>query len=558
MDYNILIAGAAGQGMDTVVANLNKVLQRSGYHLWTNADYKSRVRGGHNFFQIRFSEDEITSHKDELDMIFALNKESIDYHIDRLKKEKSIAIIDESIEGYEDDNRVKKYPMNEKSKQIGNPKLLSSIGLGIIMKFFGLNLDIAKDIIAEKFKDEILEMNKKALDYGYSLEDSIYKLEKIDWDNILINGNQAVALGAVAAGCKFYCGYPMTPSSGVLDYMFRASEKLDIAVEQVEDEVAALNMALGASFTGVRAMTGSSGGGIALMQEAISLQGVTETPIVLINVMRPAPATGLPTYTEQSDLRFMMHAGHGEFPRYITAPRNAQDAFDKTVKSFDIAEKYQLISMILSDQYLADVDTTLDPFNLDEITINRYLANPDDYKKGEYKRYEITENGISPRLIPAHANGNFVMADSDEHNELGRIDESADNRVKMVDKRAKKFELLKEDVEEPWEYGAEDFDILAVCFGSIHGNLKEAIDILNDEGMKIKGLSFGDIYPLPTGKLSKYQKKAHKFVVVEQNHDEQFESLIRQQLLIKPDKSIRKYDGRQMSRDFLVEKLKEI
>lgn len=553
MDYNILIGGAAGQGMDTVASMFTKVLQRSGYHVFTTSNYRSRVRGGHNFFQIRFSDKAIYSPKRELDAIFALNEETLELHLPRLSPD-GISFADSSIKGYED---TKKLDLVKKAKELGNERMVTTLGLGVLMGRYGIDVEFGKTVISETFKEALRDINVNALEHGYAhLE--VEKIELEATDTILLDGNSAVGLGAIAAGCRFYCAYPMTPSSSVLGYMAAAAENVDIVVDQVEDEVAALNMALGASYAGVRAMTGSSGGGLALMQEALSLAGIIETPIVIINVQRPGPATGLPTDTEQADLRFLIHGGHGEFPRKIIAIRSVEDAFHQTVRAFNIADKYQIPVILLSDKHMADSSMNVTPFDLSAVEINRHLANPADYEPGTYKRYEFTEDGISPRLIPGRANGNIVMVDSDEHNEFGRIDESAENRKKMVDKRHKKIEGVIAELEEPWEIGVDDFNTLIVSWGSTYGVVKEAVEILNEKGNKIKALSYGDIFPLPLGKFSEYHKKADKYIVIEMNRDGQLEGLIRQEALVKADHLINKYDGRDFYLEELVERIEEV
>lgn len=553
MDQNVLIGGAAGQGMDTVASLFNKVLQRSGYHVYTTSDYRSRVRGGHNFFQIRFSDKEISSPKRELDLIFALNEETLARHLDRLKDD-GVSFCDESIEGFEETH---KYNLVDKAVELGNPKMISTIGLGMLMGRLKIDVKIGEEVVKESFKESLIEGNLKALDYGYEITKTDVAEIK-PRDTILINGNEALGLGAAAAGVKFYAAYPMTPSSSILGFLSDVSDELEIVVDQCEDEVSALNMALGASYAGVRAMTGSSGAGMALMSEAFSLAGIIETPVVIVDVQRPGPATGLPTDTEQADLRFLIHNGHGEFPRKVIALRNAEDAFYQTARAFDIAEKYQIPVILVSDKELADTNVSIPPFDFDKIKINRYLANPKDYKPGTYNRYEDTESGVSPRLIPTRANGNMVIVDSDEHNEFGRTDETAENRTKMVDKRHRKFEGLIKESQEPEELGTDDFETLLVCWGSTYGVVKEAIDVLNEKGHKIKGLSFGDIFPLPLEKFKKYHDKADKYIVVEMNKDGQFEGLIRQEALVKADHLINKYDGRPFYLEELVERLEEV
>lgn len=553
MDRNVLIGGAAGQGMDTVANLFNKVLQRSGYYVYTTSDYRSRVRGGHNFFQIRFSDREISSPRRGLDVIFALNEETLERHLDRLN-EGGVSFCDEGIEGFEG---TKKYDLVKKAKELGNPKMISTIGLGMLLGKLKIDVKVGEEVVRETFKEGLIEGNIKALDYGYSITKTEVNPIKAR-ESILINGNQAVGLGAAAAGCKFYAAYPMTPSSGVLGFLSSVSDELEIVVDQCEDEVAALNMALGASFAGVRAMTGSSGAGMALMSEAFSLAGIIETPVVIIDVQRPGPATGLPTDTEQADLRFLIHNGHGEFPRKVIALRSAEDAFYQTARAFNLADKYQIPVILMSDKELADTKISTALFDFSKIEINRYLANPNDYEPGTYNRYEITESGVSPRLIPTRANGNMVMVDSDEHDEFGRTSEDAQNRIAQVDKRHRKFEGIIADEEEPWEIGVDDFDTLVVCWGSTYGVVKESIDLLNEKGHKIKGLVFGDVFPLPLKKFKKFHSMAKNYIVVEMNRDGQFEGLIRQEALVASDHLITKYDGRPFYLEELVERLEEV
>lgn len=554
MDFTILVGGAAGQGMDTFANILEKSLKRCGFYIFTHSDYMSRVRGGHNFMQIRFSDKAITSYTEKVDIIFALNDETVNIHEDKLK-ENGIIILDEELSKEKD---LIHLPLKKMAGDLGNVRVSSTVGLGAILKYFGLPKDETKKIIKEAFNEKISEVNIKALDEGYDLIDTEHKLETKKDKSILINGNQALALGAIAAGCRYYCGYPMTPSTGVLNYMSLKSEEMGIVIDQVEDEVAALNMALGASYAGVRAMTGSSGGGIALMAEAFSLAGIIETPIVVINVQRPGPATGLPTRTEQADLRFMIHLGHGEFPKMVISLRNGEDAFYQTARAFNLAEKYQIPVVLLSDQHLSEAMVTYNPFEFEKISIDRYLSGQEAIVDGErYKRYKYTEDGISPRIIPGKIENQVVLVDSDEHDEYGNITESAQVRTKMVDKRAKKFQSLKKEVQEPWSIGEEEPQHLIVAWGSLYGAVKEAVEKLNKEGVSIGALVFGDIWPLPTEKLGKMYKKARNLIAVEQNSTGQLDSLIREEMLIKCNHKILKYDGRAFSGEEIYARLKE-
>ncbi len=553
MDYTILVGGAAGQGMDTFASILEKSLKRNGYNVFSHSDYMSRVRGGHNFFLIRFSDKPIYTFKSKVDVIFALNEETVDIHESKLN-EGGIVIVDEDVAK---DRDILHLPLTKVARELKNIKVSSTVGLGAILKYFGLPKDETENVIKEYFNEKIAEINIKALDKGYGILESKHDLKSKEDKQILINGNSAVALGAIAAGCRYYCAYPMTPSTSVLTYMSRKSNEMGIAIDQVEDEVAALNMALGASYAGVRAMTGSSGGGIALMVESLSLAGIIETPAVIVNVQRPGPATGLPTKTEQADLRFIIHAGHGEFPKMVISLRTAEDAFYQTARAFNLAEKYQIPVILMSDQILADSNTTYEPFDFNKITIDRYLATEEDITDERYKRYKLTESGISPRLIPGQVPGQVVLVDSDEHDEYGNITEDAKIRVDMVDKRARKMEALVEELEEPWFIGSENPENLIVCWGSLYGAVKETVDRLNDEGVSIGALVFGDIWPFPKKKLSEMSKKAKKLIDVEQNSTGQLDSLIREELLIKCDHKILKYDGRALNGDEIYTRLKE-
>ena len=552
MDYNILVGGKAGQGMDTFAVLLERVLQRLGFNVYAHSDYMSRVRGGHNFFYIRFSDKELYSYSPNVDVIFALDEETVEIHNSKLKKD-GIIIADNDIAKEKD---IIHLPLNMTAIRLKNIMVANTVGLGAILKYFGLPIDISIEALIDELNDKIAQVNIETIEEGYTLLDTKYNIKALNNEKILINGNQAVGVGAIAAGVKFYCGYPMTPSTGVLNYIAQHSDEFEIAVDQVEDEVAALNMALGAAYAGVRAMTGSSGGGFALMVEALSLAGMIEVPVVVINVQRPGPATGFPTRTEQADLQFMIHAGHGEFPRMIMAFRDAEDAFYQTFRAFNIAEKYQIPVLLMSDQYLADSVVSKKPFDFNNIKIERYIHN--EFTDGVYKRYKLTEDGISPRILPGKIEGQTVLVDSDEHDEWGNITESAQIRIKMVDKRLNKFEKLKEDVEEPWFIGRVHPENLIVCWGSTYGAVKEAVDKLNAEGVSVGALVFGDIWPFPTKNLTELSLTAKKIIDVEQNATAQLDNLMRQEALIKSTDKILKYDGRPFSGEEVYLRLREV
>jgi len=572
MDFNILIGGAAGQGMDTFASTFSKVLQRNEYFLFTLQDYMSRVRGGHNYFQIRFSNEKVMTHCNRLDAIIALNKETIDFHIERLESN-GVILADEDIES--DDARLITIPALKIAKEEGNSKVFSSVMLGALLKIFGMTGKGLEEIFLEKFDEKITGQNMGAFDRGQKLVDIKYDVPKGNsGKTMLIQSNEAIALGALAAGLKFYSAYPMTPSTSIMSYLTRKSSKAKIIAEQAEDEIAAVNMAIGASYAGVRSMTSTSGGGFSLMVEALGFAGIAEIPVVIAVIQRPGPATGLPTRTEQSDLKFVINASQGEFPRMVIALRHPEDAFYQTMRAFNLAEKYQIPVIILGDQYMADAVQTVKPFDESKIEIERYLSDPEPYIEGkDYKRYEVTENGISPRLVPGiitddydKINGKLnrsipVNADSDEHDEWGNITESGEVRIAMAKKRMRKFELLKNELIEPEILGEENPDTLLIGWGSMYSQLGEAVDILNskkENATKYGALVFGDIWPLPQETLKEKCKNAKKIINVEQNLNGQLKEIIREVTGIVMSGSILRFDGRPLSAEEIALKVLEV
>ncbi|MGM9973109.1 MAG: 2-oxoacid:acceptor oxidoreductase subunit alpha [Clostridiaceae bacterium] len=553
MKYNLLIGGAAGQGMDTIATTIEKILNRSGFYVHSTRDVMSRVRGGHSFIQIRFGDEPIYSHAEELDLIVALNQDTINFHLPRLKED-GIIIADESLNS--DDKRFASLGLIKIARELKMPIVVGVVAAGAVVKYFGIHYDEQFSFISPKFKEEVKEANKKAFLSGYDLVETKHNVGKgVNKDYILINGNNAIALGALAGGVSYYSAYPMTPATSIMTYLSKNQVKAGIVVEQAEDEIAAINMALGASYAGARAMTGSSGGGFSLMVEALGMGGIAELPLVVADSQRPGPATGLPTRTEQSDLSFMLTASHGEFPRMVMSVRSADDAFYQTFRALNLAEKYQTVVLLLTDQYLADSNVTIPKYNLDNLEIVDDAIR--EVPEGEvYKRFKITENGISPRLIPGKAAGQVVVVDSDEHNEEGHIIESAEERNAMMEKRMRKAILMKEAMEEPEYMGAETPEILLVGWGSTYGPMKEAVEELNKEGHKIGALSFGDLYPLPEKKLRKYKDLAKKIVNVEMNFTGQLGKLISMETGILMDHSILKYDGRQISGNEIISRVR--
>ena len=548
--YNLLIGGAAGQGIDTTSAILEKILKRAGYSVFTCRDFMSRIRGGHNFYLMRFGEKEVISHSYNLDGIIAMDVETINIHSNELKKDGFI-LCDTSIEL--EDSRILKIAMEDIAKKLGNIRVSGSIAIGAVLKLFNEDYSNIEDVLQSFLDERYVDINLKAVKAGYdSIETRYPRLKGRFNDWMLLSGSNAIALGAIAAGIKFYSAYPMSPATPIMGYLATKGRDCGIVVEQAEDEIAAINMAIGASYAGARSMTATSGGGFSLMVEALGLSGMAEIPLVVVNMQRPGPATGLPTRTEQGDLKFMISASQGEFPRMVIAFRTHKDAFYQTVRAFNLAEKYQIPVILLGDQYLGDASATVEPFEINSIETDYSNYEYSD----EYLRYKYTKSGVSPRLIPMKSK-NLVTIDSDEHDETGKITESAKVRVQMMDKRMKKLKLIEQELQEPQFLGAVDYDTLLIGWGSTYGPISEAIELLNSKkSKKYAALIFGDIFPLPQKLLIEKSKKAKHIINIEQNATGQLAGLIREYTGIICSKSILKYDGRQITGEEIVKRIK--
>ena len=546
---NLCIGGAAGDGIETMAGILEKSLQRSGFYVYSMRDFMSRIRGGHNFAQIRFGSEPVGAHTGALDILIAYDLRSYEEHEKRLKPD-GLLLADPQL-GIED-KRLLSVPLKTLAKESGSARTIGVVCIGALVKLLGLTLDTAKAVLKESLPEKLLEMNLNAVDKGFNSVEEKHKLSASKDDGqLLLTGAEALSMGAIAGGLRFYSAYPMSPATSILNFLTTHAEEFDLAVEQAEDEIAAINMALGASFAGAKAMVGTSGGGFALMVEALGLSGIAEIPVVIVDVQRPGPATGLPTRTEQSDLLFTCFASQGEFPRMVIAVRSHTDAFYQTARALQLAQKYQIPVLVLSDQYLADSAATVAPFDVDKAAGSVTPLEQDAGDPANYLRYKITDSGISPMLVPGKTDA-LVRSDSDEHTEEGVITESADVRVQMVEKRARKLDLLAEELLEPEYTGAEEPEVLLLGFGTTQNAITEAVAVLNDQGISVGALAFGDVYPLPTMKLTKYWKKAKAVYSVEQNFTAQFAKLIRMETGLTVTDSVLKYDGRQLSVDDIL------
>ncbi|HIH95672.1 TPA: 2-oxoacid:acceptor oxidoreductase subunit alpha [Methanosarcina acetivorans] len=568
LDYTLRIGGEAGQGLQTIGGALAKIFSRKGYYVFTHQDYMSRVRGGHNFYQIRFSDRKVSASRDMVDILLALDLNTIEIHKESVRNDGFILYDSETIKKKFERPEFIDVPFKKIALDVGKSSIMANtVATGAVLGLLDLGLENLNEILKSTFKkkgEEVIGKNLACAEagYNYSLSncprcEGVEIMEPEEKKLMLIDGVQAIGLGALMSGCKFYSAYPMTPSTGILNYLASKAEEHGLVVEQAEDEISAVNMAIGASFTGVRAMTGSSGGGFALMVEGLSLAGMTETPLVIAEIQRPGPATGLPTRTEQADLLFILYAGHGEFPKVIFEPGTPKQAFYLTNRAFELAEKYQIPVFIQSDQYLGDSEWTFENFDFEHLIYNDYRLRKKDLEGvEEYKRYKYSDTGISLLAVPGEAGKHLVVADSDEHDEEGHIIEDDETRIKMVRKRLlKKLPLIKKEIEAPLLYGDPSPEIVLVGHGSTYGVIKEVVDILSRD-RKIAMMHFSQVYPLPERDRSDYielLEKAKLTISIENNATGQFSKLVRAETGFDFTHQILKYDGR----PFSIENLKE-
>jgi 2-oxoglutarate ferredoxin oxidoreductase subunit alpha len=566
---NIMAGGEAGQGVQSIGAILARALARGGFDIFADQDYESRVRGGHNFFRIRASTDKVLALSPSLDMLIALNKETIDLHQNEVKIGGVIIYDGEQIKTDARSDRHFSVPFTRLAQETAQNKLMSNtVAVGAVLGLANYDFTLLTSILEYEFshhgektvKDNIAAAQAGydyAKEYGRNLSFPRLQSLKTKSQKILVNGNEALCLGALAAGCKFVAGYPMTPSSPILEYMADKGRQYGTVMIHVEDEISAINMAVGAGYAGVRSMAATSGGGFALMVEGLALAGMTETPVVVVLGQRPGPATGLPTRTEQAELFFAMHAGHGEFARAVFAPADAADAFYTTIKAFNLAEKYQTPVIILTDHHLASSYVTVDKFDLSKVAIDRgpMLTDEEVNKITDYKRHLVTVSGVSSRALPGQGKA-LVVTDSDEHDETGHMIEDATTRHRQVEKRLRKLDGLKSEVTPPEFRPAKDAAVTLIGWGSIYGAIREAAAILDKEGVPINTLHFSQVWPFPAEATVAAMEKTKKNIVVEGNATAQLAALIKRETGKTVGNAILKYDGRPFSPGEIIDRLR--
>jgi len=553
---NILIGGEAGQGLVTIGELLGKCLVRSGYHIVVTQSYQSRIRGGHNTYMIRVSPEEISAPRESIDILVALDQNTLTLHQNEVSASGFILI---NQEFWCDGESCLKIPY----KQLASERYSNVVALGVLGSLLGLNQELLLKTLDDFFgkKDpKAGEENRRVLVEAFrwgSQKPSNYKLPPAPKTSsrMMMNGNEAIALGAISAGLRFYSFYPMTPATTIGQTLAGYAGKMGLVVEQAEDEIAAINMAIGASFAGAPSMVGTSGGGFALMVEGVSLAAMTETPVVVVVAQRPGPATGLPTRTEQGDLNFVLHAGHGEFPRAIFAPGSVEECFHLTRKALFLAEKYQGPMFLLTDQFLADSSRAVDPFDIDTLPD----IQPLDEKASSsptYQRFALTEEGVSPRLVPGFTE-HRVVAGSDEHTEDGHLTEDLAVRKAMVEKRLKKASGILQEVTPPEFLGDRNPDLLLVSWGSSMGVVLEAAEELGTQGKRVGTLHFSQVWPLAPIQFVSHLQEAKEVVAIEGNATGQFTGLIRRETGFEIKKRISRYDGLPITPEFILRGIKD-
>lgn len=563
-EITIKIAGEAGMGTRTIGVALCGIFKRAGLNIFAHQDYMSRIRGGNNFFQVRVSSGPVHAPRKNSDIVLALDRPSVAIH-GRDLDAGGVIIVDRGKFGFlGENNEFFDVPFYEMAESAGGSGLFANAAaLGVLGGMVEIDFSHVEAVLLATFaakSGELAEKNVRAAKSGYEFSRGKYGNESFvikgsgTGAGLLMTGNDAVALGAIRAGCKFYAGYPMSPSTGIMETMARYGKHFNIAVEQAEDEMAAVNMIIGASFAGARSMTATSGGGFSLMTEGLSLAGMLETPVVIADVQRPAPATGFPTRTEQADLDLLISAGHGEFARVVFSPGTAEQAFYLTVRAFNLAEKYQIPVLMMSDQHLAESYRNIEPLDMNKAPVRRYVVSKEDSRTiTDYKRYELTESGISPFAVPSWIDG-VVYADSDEHTEEGHITEDAGIRVQMVEKRFnRKMSGLYGEVEKPYAYNTGDADVVLIGFGSTYGVMKELCEMPG--AGKTGFIHLPQVWPFPSGEVAALLKNAKKAVTVENNAAGQLARLIRRETGFKVNDSVLKFDGRPFDVDMLAEAL---
>ena len=561
---SVKIGAEAGQGVKSAGLMLAKLAIRSGYHIYNQIEYPSLIKGGHNVLQVNISKSEVTAPRKVNDILIALNQDTINKHITEFSNDSGL-IFDS--EAKIDTSKVPSnvallgVPLSKIAKESGNSDLLiNTVALGAVTAVLGGNITILNNLIAEEFGskgEEVVKVNVSAAEQGFKHITENYKknlrafLSPSDSVSnfvpyMAVDGNESVALGAISAGLQYTAIYPMSPISNILAVLAENQEKYGYIYKQPEDEISAINMAIGASYAGARAMTTTSGGGFCLMTEGYGLAGMTETPLVIIEGMRPGPATGLPTWSDQGDLQMILNAHQGDFPRIVLAAGDAKEAFELIMQAFNLADKYQTPVVLIIDKNICEHAQSFPLYDFSGYKIDRGKFSTE--KIENYNRYGLSDDGISTRGIPGA--GNFFVANSDEHDFEGYSSEDPELRIKMMEKRMKKLETCREqDMQKPHLYGPENADITIVSWGSNKGTILQALRELDS----VNYVHINWLSPFPSEALTEMLSNSKYILNVECNYTGQMAKLINEKTDIKINENFLKYDGRQIYPEEIVE-----
>lgn len=554
--------GAAGDGIASIGETVSKALSRLGLHIFGFNAYQSVIRGGHVWFQARAATERVYSQGDGCDILYALNKETAQIHLPSLRQGGTVVYDPENFQ-----LQPSELPVGTKLLEVptlaiarkftSQPILQNAGGIGAVGFLAGIPLDHLQRTIADSFgskKGDVVDWNVQGAEQGYQFardhaSASEHAVSKVGEPKYLMTGNQAIALGAAAAGCKFLSQYPMTPASSIMHWMAAHSHQMGVVVKQAEDELAAINMAIGASFGGVRSMTATSGGGFALMVEALGMAGMTETPLVVVESQRSGPSTGLPTKTEQGDLNMMLGAGQGEFPRAILAPTSPAEAYRAAVRAFELAEAWQTPILLASDLHLSESYATVERAEIDlNVDIpSLFSVEPNGH---DYLRFRYTPNGVSPRSLPGQAGLNYV-AGSDEHDEKGHLVSDVKSgvpiwvaeRKKMMDKRMHKLAGIAAATDGPVREGPAQAPLTFVAWGSTVGAIRDAMGLLAARGTTTNLVHLPTVYPVHGDALLPMLRGAERTLLVEANYSGQLGRLLRAETGLHLATTFLKYDG---------------
>ena len=565
---NWKIAGKAGEGVMALSKMVAKICKRHGLNAFDYLEYPSLIKGGHQTGQVFASNHQALCQKRHLNLLITLGPEGLIEHKDETTTDTIIIYntnaIPVDIAKYDIPHaQFLQIPFYTISKDVtGNLLAMNIVALGVTAYFLGFDMEIARQAVRDEFADkkaEIVDADLKALEAGFQAAQQLGKplmtVPTQPDEQILVSGNEAIGLGAIQAGIQFYSAYPMTPASGLLHYLADQQKNYPLVVKHAEDEIAAINNALGASYAGVRAMTGSSGGGFALMVEGVSFASIAEIPLVILEAQRKGPATGLPTWTEQADLSFVLTAGHGDLQRVVLTPGTVEEHFELAKKAFYLAEKYQIPVFILSDKFILESHQTMPTPDAEATSPHQSMVEqlPED---DSFRRYELTDSGISPRSVPGQAHG-LQLTNSYEHDQFGFATEDATMTINQVEKRAKKMEGIQAELPQPVVIGPKTADITLVSWGSTVNVIAQLIDEQahqSESAPAINCIHLPCLWPFPEATFSQLASQAKTLVMVEGNGTGQAEKLIRQETGITFDHHIRRYDGR----PFYVEDLTEL